>query len=160
MFIYCTRIKLILGLAVPIQLSGKILVYGHNIQFQYALPNNATFFTKFFEDSSRRRRRRSTWNERKPIYDIIERELDRRNIDGNSCLMKDICEAAATPLKDEGLVGELLHLLFTPDHGDVSTMNEEYLEAATIGRRHENCSTIYSSCPPGLGVLDRISTVY
>ncbi|XP_076621633.1 uncharacterized protein LOC143342036 [Colletes latitarsis] len=159
-FPYGGNFKLILGLAVPIQLSGKILVYGQNIQFQYALPDNATFFAKFFEDSSRRRRRRSAWNERKPIYDIIERELDRRNIDGNSCLMKDICEAAATPLKDEGLVGELLHLLFTPDHGDASTMNKEYLEAATIGRRHGNCSTIYSSCPPGLGVLDRISTVY
>ncbi|KZC06089.1 PREDICTED: uncharacterized protein LOC107194406 [Dufourea novaeangliae] len=151
--------KLIVGLAVPVQLSGRILVYGQNIQFQYALPDNATFFTNIFEGSSRRRRN-AYWNERTPVYDILERELDRRNIDGKSCLKKDICETAATPLKDEGLLGELLHLLLTPDHGGAPRMDQEYLEAAAAGRRHENCSMIYSACPAGLGILDRISTIH
>ncbi|XP_053973127.1 uncharacterized protein LOC128873526, partial [Hylaeus volcanicus] len=154
-------IKLIVGVAVPVHLSGKVLVYGQNLQFQYALPDNATFFTNLFQDSQRRRRRRSpSWSERTPIYDILKRELDRRNIDGRSCLMKDICEAAATPMKDEGLVGELLHLLLTPDNEDSSMMDEGYLKASAIGRRHGNCSMIYSACPAGLGILDRISTVY
>ncbi|XP_076173022.1 uncharacterized protein LOC143149493 [Ptiloglossa arizonensis] len=153
--------KLIIGLAVPVQLSGKILVFGQNFQFQYALPDNATFFTKFFQDSTSGRRRRSTsWDERMPIYDILERELDRRNIDGRSCLKKDICEVAVSPMKDEGLVGELLHLLLTPNQGDFTTMDEEYLEAEAIGRRHGNCSLIYSACPAGLGILDRISSVH
>ncbi|KAK9306595.1 hypothetical protein QLX08_002785 [Tetragonisca angustula] len=152
--------KLVLGLGVPVQLSGQILVYGQNIQFQYPLPENATFFTNYFEDSSRRRRRRASWNERASIYDILQRELDMRNIDGKACLMKDICEAASTPLKDEGLVGELLHLLLTPDYGDNLTIDKEYLEAAMAGRKHENCSMIYSFCPAGLGILDRISSIY
>ncbi|CAK9833940.1 hypothetical protein ANTRET_LOCUS10548 [Anthophora retusa] len=153
-------LKLVVGLAMPVQLSGRILVYGQNMQFQYMLPDNATFFTNFFRDSSRGRRRRASWNERAPVYDILQQELDRRNIDGKGCLMKNICEAASTPLMNEGLIGELLHLLLTPDYGDTSAMEEEYLEAAKIGRRHENCSTIYSSCPPGQGILDRISTIY
>ncbi|XP_017758792.1 PREDICTED: uncharacterized protein LOC108549786 [Eufriesea mexicana] len=152
--------KLIVGLAVPVQLSGQILVYGQNFQFQYMLPDNATFFTNFFEDSSRGRRRRASWDERAPVYDILRQELDRRNIDGKGCLMKNICEAASTPLKDEGLVGELIHLLLTPDHGNFTGTDEEYLEAAMAGRRHEDCSTIYSTCPTGLGVLDRISAIY
>ncbi|KOC67800.1 hypothetical protein WH47_12130 [Habropoda laboriosa] len=152
--------KLIIGFAMPVQLSGRILVYGQNIQFQYMLPDNATFFTNFFENSSRGRRRRASWNERAPVYDILQQELDRRNIDGKGCLMKNICEAASMTLKNEGLMGELLHLLLTPDYGDFPTMDEEYLEAAKSGRRHENCSTIYSTCPPGLGILDRISTIY
>ncbi|XP_076395717.1 uncharacterized protein LOC100881561 isoform X2 [Megachile rotundata] len=152
--------KLVVGLAVPVQLSGRILVYGQNFQFQYMLPDNATFFTNFFEGSSRRRRRNVSWNERAPVYNVLEQELDRRNIDGKSCLKKNICEAAATPLKDEGLLGELLHLLLTPDHGDASTMDEEYLEAAAAGRRGKNCSSLYSSCPVGAGILDKISIVY
>lgn len=69
--------KLLVGIAVPVQLSGRILVYGQNMQFQYTLPDNATFFTNFFKDSSRRRRRSTGWNERTPVYDIIQGELDR-----------------------------------------------------------------------------------
>ncbi|XP_033338282.1 uncharacterized protein LOC117227276 [Megalopta genalis] len=151
--------KLLIGIAIPVQLSGRTLVYGQNIQFQYSLPDNATFFTNFFEGSSRRRRN-VDWNERTAVYDILESELDRRNIDGKSCLKKNICEAAATPLEDEGLIGELLHLLFSPDHGSESNMDQEYLDAAAAGRRHEDCSMIYPSCPDGLGILDRISTFY
>ncbi|CAL7939728.1 unnamed protein product [Xylocopa violacea] len=141
-----------------IKIPGRILVYGQNMQFQYMLPDNATFFTNYFQRGMRRRR--ATWNERAVIFDILRQELDRRNIDGEGCLKKDICEAASTPLRDEGLVGELLHLLLTPDYEDPATMDEEYLEAAMAGRRHENCSAIYSTCPPGSGILDRISKIY
>ncbi|XP_076283262.1 uncharacterized protein LOC143210357 [Lasioglossum baleicum] len=151
--------KLLIGVAVPVQIPGRTLVYGQNIQFQYSLPDNATFFTNFFEGLSRRRRN-AGWNERAAVYDILKSELDRKGIDGKSCLKRDICEAAATPLKDEGLIGELLHLLFSPDDGNVLDMDQEYLDATAAGRRHENCSTIYSLCPDGLGILDRISTVY
>lgn len=63
---------------MPVQLSGQILVYGQNFQFQYMLPDNATFFTNFFDDSSlQRRRRRASWNERAPVYDVLRQELDR-----------------------------------------------------------------------------------
>ncbi|XP_003690468.2 uncharacterized protein LOC100864219 [Apis florea] len=154
-------LKLVVGFAMPVQVSGQILSYGQNIQFQYMLPNNATFFTNYFEDSSRRRRRRRvSWSERVPVYDVLQRELDMRNVDGRACLKKNICEAASTSLKDEGLVGELLHLLLTPGEGDAFTMDYEYLEAATLGRGGKNCSMIYPTCPPGQGILDRISTIY
>lgn len=68
-------VKLVVGFAMPVQVSGQILSYGQNVQFQYMLPNNATFFTNYFEDLSRRRRRAS-WSERVPVYDILQRELD------------------------------------------------------------------------------------
>lgn len=68
-------VKLVVGFAMPVQVSGQILSYGQNIQFQYMLPNNATFFTNYFQDASRRRRRAS-WSERVPVYDILQRELD------------------------------------------------------------------------------------
>ncbi|XP_078052394.1 uncharacterized protein LOC144478414 [Augochlora pura] len=151
--------KLLIGVAIPVQLSGRTLVYGQNIQFQYSLPDNATFFTNFFEGASRRRRN-VDWNERTAVYDILKSELDRRNIDGKSCLKRDICETAATPLEDDGLIEELIHLLFSPDQGSESNMDQEYLDAAAAGRRRENCSMIYPSCPDGLGILDRISTLY
>ncbi|XP_029158776.1 uncharacterized protein LOC114931032 [Nylanderia fulva] len=151
-------IKLIVGYAVPVQISGRTLVYGQNFQFQYTMPPNATFFTKFFENSSRRRRENVNWDERMTIYRLLEEGFDRRGIDGRECMKKSICEAAIAPLEDEGLVGELLHLLFTPQ-GNNSSLNSEYLEALEFGRKNYDCSLIYKSCLYGQGILDQISKV-
>ncbi|EFN88510.1 hypothetical protein EAI_03139 [Harpegnathos saltator] len=71
--------KLVVGFAVPVELSGRILVYGQNFQFQYALPPNATFFTEFFEgaSSSRRRRASVSRDERMTVYGLLEGEFER-----------------------------------------------------------------------------------
>lgn len=37
----------------------------------------------------------------------------RNGVNGKECMMRGICEAAETPLHEEGLIGELLHLLLT-----------------------------------------------
>ncbi|XP_032671165.1 uncharacterized protein LOC116844119 [Odontomachus brunneus] len=153
--------KLVVGFAVPVELSGRILVYGQNFQFQYALPPNATFFTEFFEgaSSSRRRRASVSRDERMTVYGLLEEEFKRRGIDGKECVKKTICEAALAPLEDEGLVGELLHLFFTPQEAANSSVDSEYLEALEFGRSNRDCSRIYRSCLPGQGILDQISSV-
>ncbi|KAG7188257.1 hypothetical protein KM043_007923 [Ampulex compressa] len=158
---YGGNFKLIMGITMPVQLQGRILVYAQNFQFQYPLPDNATFFTNFFEDasSSRRRRQSVASDERMKIYKLLEQDFDRRGIAGESCLKKSICEAAATPVQDEGLIGEILHLLLTPDYGGGNFMDPGYLQAAENGRRNNNCSMIYAACPADHGILDQISRV-
>lgn len=74
---HCICDKLIVGYAVPVQLSGRTLVYGQNFQFQYVLPQNATFFTEFFENSSRRRRENVNWDERMTVYRLLEEGFER-----------------------------------------------------------------------------------
>lgn len=69
--------KLIVGYAVPVELAGRTLVYGQNFQFQYLLPQNATFFTEFFKNSSRRRRESVNWDERITVYRLLEEGLQR-----------------------------------------------------------------------------------
>ncbi|EGI67933.1 hypothetical protein G5I_03385, partial [Acromyrmex echinatior] len=150
--------KLVVGFAVPLEISGRIVVYGQNFQFQYSLPPNATFFTESFMSSSRRRRKSVKWNERMTIYRLLEDEFERRGIDGKECMKKNICEAATTLLEDEGLVGELLHLLFTPRKSD-TPLNSKYLQALEFGREYHDCSRIYKSCLPGQGILDQISKI-
>nr|XP_012232279.1 PREDICTED: uncharacterized protein LOC105677940 [Linepithema humile] len=153
--------KLIVGLAVPVELSGKTLVYGQNFQFQYVLPQNATFFTEFFENalSSRRRRESVSWDERMTVYRLLEEEFERRGTDGKECMRKTICEAAIAPLENEGLVGELLHLLLTPTQNSNSSLESEYLQALAFGRNNYDCSHIYKSCISGEGILDHISKI-
>lgn len=70
--------KLVVGYAVPVEISGKILVFGQNFQFQYVLPQNATLFTQFFENASRQRRETVSRNdERTLVYRLLEEEFDR-----------------------------------------------------------------------------------
>ncbi|KAL6428962.1 hypothetical protein ACFW04_008049 [Cataglyphis niger] len=156
---YGGTFKLVVGYAVPVELAGRTLVYGQNFQFQYVLPQNATFFTEFFKNSSRRRRESVNWDERITVYRLLEGQLERKGIDGRECMKKSICEAAMAPLKDEGLVGELLHLLLTPQRGNNSSLNSEYLEALEFGQKNYDCSLIYKSCLSGQGILDQISKV-
>ncbi|XP_047361157.1 uncharacterized protein LOC124953606 [Vespa velutina] len=153
-------IKLVVGFAVPIKLAGRILVYGQNFQFQYALPQNATFFSNLSQNRVFSRRRRDLdWYGRDLLFNTLEQNFQRYGLNGRECLKKSICEAVVDPLIDEGLIGELLHLLLTPEHAEDPSFPEDFLQAAEIGQRNENCSKIFSSCPEGQGFLDRISRV-
>lgn len=75
----CICGKLVVGFTMPVEISGRILAYAQNFQFQYLLPQNATLFTEFFEDasSSRRRRESVSWNERMTVYRLLEEEFER-----------------------------------------------------------------------------------
>ncbi|XP_051156493.1 uncharacterized protein LOC127278709 [Leptopilina boulardi] len=152
--------KLLVGISVPIALPGRTLVFGQNFQFQYAAPPNASFFTDFFSKSSHRRRRRRETEislDRKIAYEFFESEFERRGLSGRDCLKRSICEATEIPLKEEGLVGELLEVLLTPIHG--SFPNNDYFEAMKAGEQGVDCLQLYSSCPHGYGILDYISRI-
>lgn len=61
-----------MGCAIPIAMPGRLLSYGQNLQFQFALPQNAS--------SSLVRRRRAVENvgdERRIFYELVEDELRR-----------------------------------------------------------------------------------
>ncbi|XP_046750325.1 uncharacterized protein LOC124413649 [Diprion similis] len=157
---YGGTFKLIIGIGIPIALPGRSLVYGQNMQFQYPLPTNATFFTNLFSTSSSsgRRRRSSSRYERQIAYSMLEQQFDRSGANGKECIMRGICEAAETPLRQEGLVGELLHLLLTPDYGGNTSVDEDYVNAKKAGIRGEDCAALFPGCPHGYGILDHVST--
>lgn len=151
--------KLLTGIAVPISLPGRTLVFGQNFQFQYAAPPNASFFTDWFSRTSHRRRRRETGIslDRQIVYEFFESEFERRGLSGRDCLKRSICEATEIPLKEEGLVGELLEVLLTPIHG--SLPDNDYFEAMKAGKQGADCLQLYSSCPQGYGMLDYVSRI-
>jgi len=64
---------------MPVEISGRILAYAQNLQFQFQLPQNATLFTDFFENasSSRRRRENVNWDERIAVYKLLQQEFER-----------------------------------------------------------------------------------
>ncbi|XP_012257670.2 uncharacterized protein LOC105686951 [Athalia rosae] len=152
--------KFIIGMGIPITVGERLVIYGQNVQFQYPLPTNASYFTNYFSSTSPKRRRRSTSNyERSLAYAMLERQYERTGANGKQCILRGICEVAETPLQEEGLVGELLHLLLTPDYGGINFVEQDYLDAKQAGLRGENCMELFPECPKGHGILDLVSTV-
>ncbi|KAL7304417.1 hypothetical protein TKK_0003215 [Trichogramma kaykai] len=160
-------LKLLIGGTVPIAMpNGRIFVYGHNIQYQFNLPANASLFG----ETPKLRERRAVTNEeaegeeedeRGLFYRMVEHELERRGRPSKDCLKRSICESAETPLRDDGLLGEIFHVLLTPDYGDSRQRwqrHREYIEAAEIGRNGLlDCLEAFPDCPPGSGLLDHVS---
>ncbi|CAB0039795.1 unnamed protein product [Trichogramma brassicae] len=108
-------LKLLIGGTLPIAMpNGRIVVYGHNIQYQFNLPANASLFG----ETPKLRKRRAVSNEaeedeRGLFYRMVEHELERRGRPSKDCLKRSICESAETPLRDDGLLGEIFHVLLT-----------------------------------------------
>ena len=65
--------------------------------------------------------------------------------DGHACMLRAMCEASATPLHSDGLLGDALNLLLSAGHALVGGSEEEigsyreYSEAQTEGMVSETC---------------------
>lgn len=79
------------------------------------------------------------------------------------CLLRAVCEAADEPfLQNHGLLGEFLHVIFTPSITSEEYQvysDREYHSAEIIGRSSGNCKTHFK-CPYNpLDYFTRISTL-
>ncbi|GAB0091546.1 uncharacterized protein DMENIID0001_064010 [Sergentomyia squamirostris] len=159
--------KAVLGFSCPIVFgdnSKRSLLVAYNFQAQYQFPQNATspLRAPFFTGLQRGRRhpqesvsnKASKDDSRKLLYSFLKLTLDRRGIDGEQCLLRAICEVAQTSFTHNGLFGELIDLIFTPQ---VDESGPEYNEARTIGLRGGNCQATFGKCAPGQGFLDSIT---
>ncbi|XP_058817428.1 uncharacterized protein LOC131680737 [Topomyia yanbarensis] len=52
-------------------------------------------------------------NSRVQLYQLLEKMIGSWSPNGRACLLRTICEVADTPLKHNGLIGELLDIIFT-----------------------------------------------
>lgn len=84
------------------------------------------------------------------FYRILEKAFETLG-SGKACLLRMVCEAAETPFKEgHGLLGELLHVVFTPS----TTFEEyemyadrEYHAAELIGQKANGmCKSFYPEC--------------
>ncbi|XP_069696635.1 uncharacterized protein [Periplaneta americana] len=135
----------------------RTLVYpkGATYKFQYTLPRNVSELREYPEI---RRSLPDTVN-RGTSYQAVQNVMKRYGMEGRSCLLRSICEVAEAPIYYNGLIGELLHVIFTPGYG--SNMEErvewEYHEARRRGEEGADCQMEYPQCPYGDGLLDLVS---
>ncbi|XP_022129824.2 uncharacterized protein LOC111003552 [Pieris rapae] len=163
--------KLILGLTTPIPTKDHVnLAFLLNFQYQYMQFQNISQLSKYYiiKDVSREEREAdwsSRYDERLVFYNSFADMLEMKGLSGQDCVQRAICEAAQFSVSDDGLFGEIIHVLLTPDYGknllvEDSTWKDDmasYIDAATAGRQMFECSYIYNNCPEARSVLDLIS---
>ncbi|XP_076763171.1 uncharacterized protein LOC143430678 [Xylocopa sonorina] len=149
--------ELIFGLGTPLSLNREDLILGLFAKFVWDLPSNASDFT--LSSVYYARTQKSRWS----IYKMLEKVAGLYGFGGKECLLKAICEAASAPFDGtHGLLGQLLHVFFTPSSTDErydEYGDREYRAAERLGEQMstENCHALYPECRRS--VLDVFSTV-
>uniref|UniRef100_A0A182JQ01 Uncharacterized protein n=1 Tax=Anopheles christyi TaxID=43041 RepID=A0A182JQ01_9DIPT len=154
--------KVIFGFVAPVRFHHMLkrsLNLGINVQANYRILANIIFphpdsvwKNRYSEDAYVETGRRQ-------LYELLEKFLGRTD-DGRSpgaasaraCLLRTICEVADTPLTHNGMVGEILDVVFSP--GDTDDLPDEYKIARRYGANGVDCGRMYAECPFGHGILD------
>ncbi|XP_045111719.1 uncharacterized protein LOC123504879 [Portunus trituberculatus] len=84
------------------------------------------------------------------IYSVIINTLNRFGVDGKACLLRAVCEVAESPLRDDGLLGEVLNIILTASYGASSSHLYDYINAEHYGRAYGDCWSAYPQCPMSL----------
>ncbi|XP_038222138.1 uncharacterized protein LOC119839770 [Zerene cesonia] len=96
------------------------------------------------------------------FYKVLEHMIERYGYSGRPCLLRTICEAAEVPFTYEnGLLGEIGHILFTPSTTkDVLShhTDNEYHAAERLGRStNGGCEVLFPECESS--VLDTFTEI-
>ncbi|XP_053673759.1 uncharacterized protein LOC128724018 [Anopheles nili] len=102
------------------------------------------------------------------FYQMLEQLFQQRGFNGRSCVLRAICESSeASFTHTSGLIGELLHIAFTPSatndvlrepHHELYRM-AEIVPRSVSGRSGGSvCANMFSECD--LSLLDSFSSVF
>ncbi|XP_053690998.1 uncharacterized protein LOC128739529 [Sabethes cyaneus] len=89
-------------------------------------------------------------NSRWTTYKLLEKMGENYGVGGRACMLRSICEAAATEFTHTaGVFSELFHIVFSPsttseqisEHSD-----NEYYRAEQLGREGAPCHQVFSEC--------------
>ncbi|XP_072938394.1 uncharacterized protein [Epargyreus clarus] len=165
--------KLIIALGVPMPMREKYInmAFGLNFQYQYIHFDNITALSRYYFIKTVSREQRDAElllrrDERLTFYRSTADMLDAKGLNGHECVLRAICEAAQYPVHEEGLIGEIVHILLTPDYGHSPFEEQDkdwleaisvYKDAAVAGRQMFTCAYIYNGCPQSDGILELIS---
>ncbi|KAK2586399.1 hypothetical protein KPH14_010686 [Odynerus spinipes] len=134
------------ALGVPVDIPDKSILFSFYFEANYGLPGewNSSYYTEVEHIKKRS-------FDRRLAYDIITRKLESAGYSGQDCLLKTICQTAKYSLNGNGLLGDIVRILFAPSTSRDENLPDEIIEAE-LG---ENCDQRYGSCAKSL--LDIIS---
>ncbi|KAK9306591.1 hypothetical protein QLX08_002781 [Tetragonisca angustula] len=137
---------LFVALAIPLEDPYKSISIADFFEATYTLPTNASD-EYFWLVNEQRRRRRSL--DRATLYQVVENKFVNYGYQGHECLLRAICETSEHSLRHNGLIGDILHVIFTPTSSRHEPLPQDILQAEVVGR-NGSCSKYRPQCPVGL----------
>lgn len=108
--------KLVVGFVAPIRWGHnlrRLLNMAWNVQANYLIPgviiwpHPESFFKNRLNEGEYEDRSRAQF------YQLLERMFHNFGRNGRECVLRTICEVAESPLKHNGMIGEILDVVFT-----------------------------------------------
>ncbi|XP_017758848.1 PREDICTED: uncharacterized protein LOC108549822 [Eufriesea mexicana] len=126
------------ALGVPVDIPDKSVLFSVYFEANYALPGewNSSYYVHepYFKKRSL---------DRRLAYDILANKLESFGYSGDNCLLRMICEVANYPLTGNGVLGNVLQILFTPS----SSQDEDLPSEITEAEYAKDCDNRYKKCP-------------
>lgn len=127
------------ALGVPVDIPDKSVLFSLYFEANYVLPGE--WSSNYYWDESGGLEKRSL--DRRLAYDILISKLESFGYSGENCLRKMICEVANFPLTNNGVLGDVLQILFTPSSSQDENLPSEITEAEYA----KDCNNRYKKCP-------------
>ncbi|XP_071556021.1 uncharacterized protein [Temnothorax nylanderi] len=134
------------ALGIPVDIPDKSIAVAFYFEANYGLPYKWNS-SNFYEGSYYAKRSLS----RQLVYKVFTNKMDSLGYPGLDCLLRTICEAERYSLNKNGVLGDILQIIFTPSMSMIEDLPNEIVEA----EREQHCDQRYKKCPVNL--LDLIS---
>ncbi|XP_063993605.1 uncharacterized protein LOC135171167 isoform X1 [Diachasmimorpha longicaudata] len=134
---------LFFALAVPLPDPDKSISLSYFFEATYNLPNSTIL--EPWTESKRKKR----GIDRAQIYGTLANKFESLGYNGRGCLLRSICETSEFNLEDNGVLGDMINIIFTPSTSQPEDLPQDIGEAETIGHSG-TCSKYHSICPVGL----------
>ncbi|KYM89667.1 hypothetical protein ALC53_01979 [Atta colombica] len=133
--------KIFFALGIPLDIPDKSVAVSFYFEANYALPFelNSSYF---YEGTYYAKRSLS----RQLVYKVITSKIDSFGYPGLDCLLRTICEAGKYSLNENGVLGDILRIIFTPS----MSMNEDLPDEIIEAENEQHCNQRYERCPVNL----------
>uniref|UniRef100_A0A182IQI8 Uncharacterized protein n=1 Tax=Anopheles atroparvus TaxID=41427 RepID=A0A182IQI8_ANOAO len=156
--------KVLFGFVAPVRFHHKLrrsLNAGINLQANYRILPDIIFPHPESVWKNRYSADAYVDTGRKQLYDLLVQFLasaggSRRQ--ARICLLRTVCEVADTPLSHNGMVGEIMDIVFAP--ADTDDLPDEFKMARKYGANGVDCGRVYDECSWGHGLLDTITAMH
>ncbi|RLU22186.1 hypothetical protein DMN91_006567 [Ooceraea biroi] len=134
------------ALGIPIDIPDKSVSLSFYFEANYGLPYqwNSSYF---YEESYFAKRSLS----RQLIYRVFTSKMESLGYPGLDCLLRIICDIARYSLRENGVFGDILQIIFTPSMSRSENLPNEITEA----EQEQHCDQRYKRC--SVNPLDLVS---
>ncbi|XP_069696657.1 uncharacterized protein [Periplaneta americana] len=143
-----TTMGLYLAVAMPLPDSQYDVSLSWNVEANYLLPSNYTELVLPFVVSGVAKTGKQI--NRRWAYQFAEERFNSYGLQGRECLLRTICEASESSLRHNGLLGDILHIIFTPSSSADENLHPDFSLAEKSGKSGLDCRRSYPKCSVGL----------